>query len=122
MKAWRKTNSGSYAVTFDPVPSAEIAVGLVNQAEPGADVVAFTPAFTASQEVRDLVVAANEACSNAHRYAYEGRKDGEILLELRLDAEQAEIWAAHRVGGRPDVALVRVDPGRRAVPGLRESR
>lgn len=26
--------------------------------------------------------------------------------------EQAEIWAAHRIGGRPDVGLVRVEPGR----------
>ena len=30
------------------------------------------------------------------------------------DEEQAEIWAAHRIGGRPDVALISVDPGRRA--------
>lgn len=28
--------------------------------------------------------------------------------------EQAECWAAHRIGGRPDVALVRVDPRRSA--------
>jgi hypothetical protein len=34
---------------------------------------------------------------------------------LQLDGEeQAEIWAAHRVGGRPHVALISVDPGRRA--------
>jgi uncharacterized heparinase superfamily protein len=30
------------------------------------------------------------------------------------DEEQAEIWAAHRIGGRPHVALIGVDPGRRA--------
>ena len=30
-------------------------------------------------------------------------------------AEQAELWAAHRVGGRPDVALTQVEPGRSAV-------
>ena len=29
--------------------------------------------------------------------------------------EQAEVWAAHRVGGRPDVALIEVEPGRSAV-------
>jgi hypothetical protein len=29
------------------------------------------------------------------------------------DEEQAEFWASHRVGGRPDVNLVSVDPGRR---------
>lgn len=29
-------------------------------------------------------------------------------------AEQAEIWAAHRIGGRPAVALLDVDPGGRA--------
>ena len=29
--------------------------------------------------------------------------------------EQAELWAAHRVGGRPDVALTQVEPGRSAV-------
>ncbi len=28
--------------------------------------------------------------------------------------EQAEIWAAHRVGGRPDVGMPRVDPPKRA--------
>jgi len=28
--------------------------------------------------------------------------------------EQAELWAAHRIGGRPDVALLRVEAGRRA--------
>jgi hypothetical protein len=34
---------------------------------------------------------------------------------LRIgDAEQAEIWAAHRIGGRPEVTLVSVDPGTRA--------
>jgi uncharacterized heparinase superfamily protein len=27
------------------------------------------------------------------------------------DAEQAELWGADRIGGRPDVGLVRVDPG-----------
>lgn len=27
-------------------------------------------------------------------------------------AEQAECWAAHRIGGRPDVALARFEPGR----------
>jgi hypothetical protein len=27
------------------------------------------------------------------------------------DQEQAELWAAHRMGGRPAVALVRVEPG-----------
>lgn len=27
-------------------------------------------------------------------------------------AEQAEYWAAHRIGGRPDVALARFEPGR----------
>jgi hypothetical protein len=30
------------------------------------------------------------------------------------DEEQAEIWAAHRIGGRPQVALISVDPERRA--------
>jgi uncharacterized heparinase superfamily protein len=30
------------------------------------------------------------------------------------DEEQAEIWAAHRIGGRPSVELISVDPGRRA--------
>lgn len=29
-------------------------------------------------------------------------------------AEQAELWGAHRMGGRPAVALVRVEPGKRA--------
>jgi len=29
-------------------------------------------------------------------------------------AEQAELWAAHRIGGRPEVALHAVEPGRRA--------
>ena len=29
--------------------------------------------------------------------------------------EQAELWASHRIGGRPDVALTRGGPGRRAV-------
>jgi hypothetical protein len=34
---------------------------------------------------------------------------------LEIDGEeQAEIWAAHRIGGRPKVALISVDPGRRA--------
>jgi uncharacterized heparinase superfamily protein len=30
------------------------------------------------------------------------------------EEEQAEIWAAHRVGGRPTVGLTSVEPGRRA--------
>ena len=29
--------------------------------------------------------------------------------------EQAELWAAHRIGGRPDVALTHVEPGRSAI-------
>jgi hypothetical protein len=29
------------------------------------------------------------------------------------DEEQSEFWASHRVGGRADVSLVSVDPGRR---------
>jgi hypothetical protein len=34
---------------------------------------------------------------------------------LQVDGcEQAEVWAAHRVGGRPAVTLERVEPGRRA--------
>jgi uncharacterized heparinase superfamily protein len=28
------------------------------------------------------------------------------------DCEQAECWSAHRIGGRPDVAIVRAEPGR----------
>lgn len=43
------------------------------------------------EEVRDLVVAMSEACSNAHRYAYEGGTDGAIDLELELSSERAEI-------------------------------
>jgi len=32
---------------------------------------------------------------------------------LQIDEEeQAEIWAAHRIGGRPEVSLISVDPGR----------
>jgi hypothetical protein len=38
---------------------------------------------------------------------------GHATLQIG-DAEQAEIWAAHRIGGRPAVALLDVDPGRRA--------
>jgi hypothetical protein len=38
---------------------------------------------------------------------------GHATLQIR-DEEQAEIWAAHRIGGRPHVALIGVDPGRRA--------
>lgn len=34
-------------------------------------------------------------------------------------AEQAEVWEAHRVGGRPDVVLERVEPGVRFVASCR---
>ena len=34
-------------------------------------------------------------------------------------AEQAEIWAPHRIGGRPDVQLEAVEPGIRAVASCR---
>jgi len=43
------------------------------------------------EEVRDVVVAVSEACSNAHRYGYEGRMDGKIDLEIALSPDRAEI-------------------------------
>lgn len=43
------------------------------------------------EERSDLVVALSEACSNAHRYAYEGRKSGRIDLQVELSADGVEI-------------------------------
>jgi len=43
------------------------------------------------EEASDVVVALSEACSNAHRYAYDGRKDGRIDLRVALSAERVEI-------------------------------
>lgn len=43
------------------------------------------------EEVRDVVVAVSEACSNAHRYGYDGSMDGKIDLEIELNADRAEI-------------------------------
>ena len=39
----------------------------------------------------DLQVALSEACANAHRHAYAGRRDGRIEIEVRGDAEALEI-------------------------------
>lgn len=49
------------------------------------------PAGWTKEESTDVVVALSEACSNAHRYAYEGRKDGRIDLQAALSAERIEI-------------------------------
>jgi len=43
------------------------------------------------EERSDLVVAVSEACSNAHRYAYDGRRDGRIELRVALNAAEVEI-------------------------------
>jgi len=51
----------------------------------------LTAAGWFGEEIRDLTVALSEACSNAHRYGYEGRTDGRIDLELTLGAERAEL-------------------------------
>jgi serine/threonine-protein kinase RsbW len=42
-------------------------------------------------ETHDLSVALSEACSNAHRYAYDGRTDGRIDLRVVLCAKKVEL-------------------------------
>ena len=44
-----------------------------------------------ASDARDLALALSEACSNAHRYAYGGRKDGRIDVRLELWPSRIEI-------------------------------
>lgn len=43
------------------------------------------------QASRDLAMAANEACANIHRHAYQGRCDGRIDLEMEIGEDRFQL-------------------------------
>lgn len=51
----------------------------------------FRDAGIDAERVVELVLAVDEACSNAMRHAYDGRTDGRIVLELSSDSGTVDV-------------------------------
>jgi serine/threonine-protein kinase RsbW len=56
---------------------------------------ALEAGLTPSQ-AHDLSVALSEVCSNVHRHAYRGRRDGRIDLRVTSDAEAVVVAVTHQ--------------------------
>ena len=52
-----------------------------------------------AQDAQGLGVAFSEACSNVHRHAYGGRRDGRVEVRVVVEDEQVVVVLAH--GGAP---------------------
>jgi len=105
--------AGYVRLTVEPFTLIASVAGPMPAHQPGhahCDALSFELSVGADRVVTDTGVA--EYLPGRLRDASRAT-GGHATLQIG-DTEQAEIWAAHRIGGRPAVALLDVDPGRRA--------
>jgi len=105
-------NAGFVRITSGPITMITSVAGPMPSYQPGhahCDALAFELSVGRERVVTDTGVA--EYVPGALRDLSRATRS-HATVELN-GADQAELWAAHRIGGRPRVVLVSAEPGRR---------
>ena len=98
-----KLERGPFALVFTAAPPAPAWA----PAHAHCDALSFELSLSGERVVTDTGVA-DFADGPRRDLARATRSHATVVVN---DAEQAELWGADRMGGRPDVGLVRVEPG-----------